>query len=67
VGAHPVLTVAVGVVATGRTKPAVNQAVVQLEESGVLEPLTTSERNRAWEATRLLDLLASLEAGEVPD
>jgi Fic family protein len=65
--AHPVLTVAVGVVATGRTKPAVNQAVVQLEESGVLEPLTTSERNRAWEATRLLDLLASLEAGEVPD
>lgn len=64
--AHPVLTVAVGVAATGRTKPAVNQAVTQLEEAGVLDPLTTSERNRAWEATRLLDLLASLEAGEVP-
>lgn len=64
--AHPVLSVAVGVAATGRTKPAVNQAVLQLEEAGVLEPLTTSERNRAWEAAHLLDLLTNLEAGDQP-
>jgi hypothetical protein len=30
-------------------------------------PLSESKRNQAWEAAGLLDLLASLEAGEAPD
>ncbi len=64
--AHPVLTVAIGVAATGRTKPAVNQAVAQFEAAGVLRSLTTSARNRFWEAAGLLDLIAGLEAGAQP-
>ena len=62
--AHPVVTVAVGVAATGRTRPAVNNGIAELEGAGVLIPLGTSRRNRAWEAAGLLDLIAGLEAGE---
>ena len=62
--AHPVLTVAVAVAATGRTRPAVSNGVTDLESAGVLVPLGTSRRNRAWEADGLLDLIAGLEAGE---
>ncbi len=61
--AHPVVTVAIGAAATGRTRPAVNQAVRILEAAGVLIPLTTGRRNRAWEAQGLLELLGDLEAG----
>jgi hypothetical protein len=43
------------------TKP--DQAIELLEASGVLIPLSRGRRNRSWEATRLLDLLAGLEAG----
>lgn len=62
--AHPIVTVAVGVAATGRTRPAVNNGIAELEEAGILIPLGTSKRNRAWEADGLLDLVAGLEAGE---
>lgn len=62
--AHPIVTVAVGAAATGRTRPAVNNGLTELEDAGVLVPLGTSQRNRAWEADGLLDLIASLEAGE---
>ncbi|MXZ63897.1 MAG: Fic family protein [Chloroflexi bacterium] len=62
--AHPVLTVAVAVAATGRTRPAVNTRTPELAAAGVLAPLGTSRRNRAWEAEGLLDLIAGLEAGE---
>ena len=62
--AHPIVTVAVGVAATGRTRPAVNNGIAELESAGVLIPLGTSRRNRSWEADGLLDLIAGLEAGE---
>ncbi len=62
--AHPVLTVPVGVAASGRTKPAVTNAVDQLVRCGVLLPLGASTRNRAWEAQGLLDLIEGLEAGK---
>ena len=62
--AHPVLTVAVAVAATGRTRPAVNNGIAELEAAGDHAPLGTSRRNRAWEAEGLLDLIAGLEAGE---
>lgn len=62
--AHPVITVPVGVAATGRTRPAVTNSIDQLVIAGVLEPLGESKRNRAWEAVGLLDLIEALEAGE---
>lgn len=61
--AHPIITVPVAVAATGRTKPAVANAVEQLETAGILTRLTDSARNRAWEADGLLDLIVGLEAG----
>ena len=61
--AHPVITIAVGVAATGRTRPAVAHAVEQLVQAGVLQPLSSAQRNRAYAADGLLDLLAGLEAG----
>jgi Fic family protein len=64
--AHPVLTLPVGVAATGRTKPAVNQAIDQLVTAGVLRTLSTARRTRSWEADGLLDLLGNLEAGRAP-
>ena len=63
--AYPVITVAAAVEATGRSKPAVNQAVAQLEQAGVLVRIGESKRNRAWEPEGLIDLVAALEAGEV--
>lgn len=62
--AHPVITVPIGVVATGRSKPAVTNGIDQLVAAGVLVPLGESRRNRAWEADGLLDLIEGLEAGE---
>jgi Fic family protein len=65
--AHPVITAPVAAAATGRAKSAVHQAIAVLEEAGVLEPLAASRRNRSWEAAGLLELLAALERGELPD
>lgn len=61
--AHPVLTVALGVAATQRTRPAVANAIEELEAAGVLTRLSDSPRNRAWEADGLLELIVGLEAG----
>ncbi len=60
---HPVITVPVGVAVTRRTKPAVNNAMQDLVEAGVLQPVSASARNRAWEAIGLLDLIAEMETG----
>lgn len=64
--AHPVITAPVAAASTGRAKSAIHQAIGDLEEAGVLRPLSDSRRNRSWEAMGLLDLLADLEAGEPP-
>lgn len=64
--AHPVVTLPVGVAATGRSKPAINNAIPQLVAAGVLWPLSKSKRNRAWEASELLDLIVDLEEGITP-
>ena len=61
--AHPVITTAVGTAVTTRTRPAVANAIAQLQAVGILRPLGESVRNRAWEARELLDLIASLESG----
>ena len=62
--AHPVITVPVAVAATARTRPAVANGIAELEAAGALVPLTTSRRNRAWEASGLLDLIVGIESGE---
>jgi Fic family protein len=64
--AHPVITVPLAVAATGRTKPAVANAIAQMEAAGILTRLTESARNRAWEAHGLLDMIVGLEAGLSP-
>lgn len=64
--AHPIITTPVAAAATGRAKSAIHQAIAELEEAGVLLPLSASKRNRSWEAAGLLEILAGLEAGELP-
>lgn len=61
--AYPIITVPVAVAATKRSKPAVNLAIRELVDAGVLAPVSDSRRNRAWEAAGLLDLVVRLEAG----
>ena len=61
--AHPVMTLPVGVAATGKSKPAVNGAIPDLIVASILRPLSESQRNRSWEASELLDLIVELEAG----
>ncbi|MGH2859042.1 MAG: Fic family protein [Solirubrobacteraceae bacterium] len=61
--AHPIITVPVAVAATQRTKPAVANAIAELEAAGILVRVTDSARNRAWESDGLLDLVVGLEAG----
>lgn len=58
---HPVISTAVATAVTGRSKSSTSVAVGQLVDAGVLLPLSTSKRNRVWEAAGLLDLLAELE------
>ena len=64
--AHPVITAQAAIAALGKTKPTVYQAIQQLADAGVVVPLSSSARNRSWEATGLLDLLTGLEAGQLP-
>ena len=42
-------------------------AIRQLVAAGVLEPLSRSARNQSWEAVGLLELMAGLEAGRLPN
>ncbi len=63
---HPVVTLPVGVAASGKSKPAVNRAIPDLVKAEVLRPLSESQRHRAWEASELLDLIVDLEEGVSP-
>jgi Fic family protein len=63
---YPVVTLPVGVAASGKSKPAVNGAIAALVTAEVLRPLSESQRNRAWEASELLDLIVDLEEGVAP-
>jgi Fic family protein len=64
--AHPVLTGAAAAAASGRSRPQTYQGIEQLVEADILRPISESSRNRAWEATGLLKLIAALEAGRLP-
>lgn len=64
--AHPMISAPVATAVTGRAKSRVYEAIEQLVGAGVLVPLSGGKRNRWWEAAGLLDLIARLEAGELP-
>lgn len=64
--AHPIITAPVATAVTGRNKMAIYQAFELLTAAGVVTAVTASRRNRAWEAVGLLELIAGLEAGRVP-
>lgn len=57
----PVFTVATAAALTGRSEQAVNEAVAQLVRADVLKQTTIGRRNRAFEATSLLDAFNDLE------
>ncbi|MCC7103992.1 MAG: Fic family protein [Chloroflexi bacterium] len=57
----PVVTVQTAANLIGRSLQATNQAVDHLVRAGVLAPVRDVRRNRAFEATGLLDLLTSFE------
>jgi len=64
--AHPMITAPACASATGRAKAAIYQGIRELEQAGVLRPLSTGKRHQSWEVSGLLDLLAGLESGEFP-
>jgi Fic family protein len=64
--AHPILTAPVAIASTGRAKAAVYDAIERLVGVGILKPLSENQRNRSWEASGLLPLIESLEAGDLP-
>jgi len=57
----PVLTVRSGAALIGRSEQAVNEAIPRLQQAGVLEQTTVGRRNRAFEATELIDAFTDLE------
>lgn len=61
--AHPVLTAAAAIEATGRARAAVYEAIDQLSAAGILIPLSKSRRNRSWEVHGLLDLIGEMDDG----
>lgn len=68
---YPVVTVAVALAALEasgrrRSRAGVQVAFEQLATAGVLHPVGSSKRNRAWEVDGLLDLVMGLEAGVAP-
>ncbi len=57
----PVVTVQSAASLIGRSGQAVNEAVPRLVEAGVLRQTTVGRRNRAFEATELIDAFTDLE------
>jgi Fic family protein len=64
--AHPMISGPVAAAVTSRAKSRIYEAIEQLVGAGVLFPLSEGKRNRWWEAVGLLDLVARLESGELP-
>jgi Fic family protein len=57
----PVVTVQSAAALIDRSEQAVNEAIPRLVEAGVLRQTTVGRRNRAFEATDLIDALTDLE------
>ncbi len=59
---QPVIDVATGSRLTGRSHVAVSNALVQMEEAGIVRKLNEKKWGRAWECDELLGLLEDFEA-----
>lgn len=59
--AHPVIDAGVAEALTGKSHTAVNNALNQLEVTGILQPLNEKRWGRSWEARELLDLATAFE------
>jgi Fic family protein len=57
----PVVTVQSAASLIGRSEQAVNEAIPRLVEAGILRQTTVGRRNRAFEATELIDAFTDLE------
>lgn len=57
----PVVTVQSAAALLGRSEQAVNEAIPRLVEAGLLRQTTVGRRNRAFEATELIDAFTDLE------
>jgi Fic family protein len=57
----PLLTVKSATTLIGRTFPAANDAIKRLAEAGILRPLRLGSRNRAFEATAVIEAFTALE------
>jgi Fic family protein len=57
----PVITVGSAAAMIGRSFQAVNEAVAQLAAAGILRPVLVGRRNRAFEATEVIDAFNDLE------
>jgi Fic family protein len=65
--AHPIMTAAAAVAATGRDKSSVSRGLEELCAAGVLRPATESKRNQLFEAPDLLMLIEGTEEGRALD
>jgi Fic family protein len=57
----PIVTVHSATTLVGRSGQAVNEAIRQLQQANVLKQITVGARNRAFEATDLIDAFTDLE------
>lgn len=57
----PIITVRSAATLIGRSEQALNEAIGRLERAGVLKQTTVGKRNRAFEATDLIDAFTDLE------
>jgi Fic family protein len=57
----PILSVKSAMLALGRSKPQVNDAIARLEAEGILKQVTVGRRNRAFEARDVIDAFTDLE------
>lgn len=64
---QPVIDVAAGRRLTGKSHVAIQAALKQLEEAGILSPLSGKRQGRAWECRELFDLVEEFERGVSAD
>ena len=57
----PIVTVQSAATLVGRSVQAVNEAIPRLVDAGVLKQTTVGQRNRAFEASELIDSFTALE------
>jgi Fic family protein len=58
---QPVIDVAAGSKLTGKSRVTVNNALLQMEEAGIVRRLNEKKWGRAWECDELLDLVEEFE------